>query len=68
MPAILMIVGRGLVWGLSSIGVMEATKTVTNATGNGPQDGSGGPGLFAWALVLGVTGFALWLIVRSLKG
>jgi len=58
-------IGRGVVWGLSSIGLMKVGETVAGSS-NDPQ--TGGPGLMAWLMVSGILALAIWLTFKHFKG
>jgi len=59
-------IGRGVVWGLSSIGLMKVGETVAGSSSDTTTNG--GPGLIAWAMVTGILALAIWLTFKHFKG
>lgn len=62
MPLIFGGLVRAVMWGLTGIGLVTATKAVNPPT---EADGKSGPGWTAWIIVLAVLGVVLWLWRRG---
>lgn len=64
MPLIFGGIVRAVMWGLSGIGLVTATKAYNGAVD--PQSSSdSGPGWTPWLIVLGVLGVVVWLWRRD---
>lgn len=58
-------IGRGVVWGLSSIGLMKVGETVA---GTPTDNAEGKPSVMAWLMVTGILALAIWLTFKHFKG